>query len=90
MALKDVFDQHHDCEVVIIPRFHKGKSKLIPGLYCCQHAKLIKWLSPRQSHECQQLGVEVLPAVKEDKIKLLQQNVRFRSRPWLSKEELGI
>jgi hypothetical protein len=30
MAFTDVLDNHHDCEVVIIPRFHKGKPKQCP------------------------------------------------------------
>jgi hypothetical protein len=81
MAFSDILDHHHDCEVVIIPRFHKGKPKLMHGLYCVNHGKLIKWLSPEQSTDCQQLGVELLEAVKEDRMKLLHQDIKSRYRP---------
>jgi hypothetical protein len=77
MAFSDILDHHHECEVVIIPRFHKGKPKLIHGLYCANHGKLIKWLRPEQSRECQQLGVELLAPVKEDRIKLMRQQIQF-------------
>jgi hypothetical protein len=94
MAFTDILDRHHDCEVVIIPRFHKGKPRLIHGLYCCNHSKLIKWLSPAQSTDCQQLGVELLAPVKQDKVNLLRQEVKARykpwSKPWQDPKELGI
>lgn len=90
MAFSDTLDRHHECEVVIIPRFHKGKPKLIHGLYCCNHSKLIKWLSPEQSRDCQQLGVELLPAAKEDRINLMRQQIKWQYKPWTTGQELGI
>jgi hypothetical protein len=90
MAFEDTLNRHHECQVVIIPRFHKGKPRLIHGLYCSDHSKLIKWLNPIQSVECQSLGVELLPPVKQDRIKLMQQKIAREYRPWANKEELGI
>ena len=87
MAFSDILDYHNNCEVAIIPRFHKGKPKLVHGLYCCSHGKLIKWLSPEQSQDCQTLGVEVLTPVLEDKIKLMKQQLK-RQLPPVSVEEL--
>jgi hypothetical protein len=90
MPFTDILNRHHDCEVVIIPRFHKGKPRLIHGLYCSNHSKLIKWLSPEQSLDCQQAGVELLDPVPEDKMSLLKQDIKSRYKPWANKEELGI
>jgi hypothetical protein len=89
MAFSDILDHHHECEVVIIPRFHKGKPKLMHGLYCADHGKLIKWLSPEQSTECQQLGVELLEPVKQDRINLMREKIKREYRPWTKPEEIS-
>lgn len=75
MSFKDVLDRHHDCSVVILPRFHKGRDRLIDGLYCEDHCKLIKWLSPEHSQELQALGVERLTPINQDRVKVLQQKL---------------
>ena len=76
MSFNDTLDRHHTCSVVILPRFHKGKDRLIDGLYCEDHCKLIKWLSPQHSQELQQLGVERLDPIKQDRVKVLQQKIQ--------------
>ena len=77
MAFEDILDRHHSCNVVIIPRFHKGKPRLVHGLYCQNHCKLIKWLSQEQSQELSSLGVEVLEAISVDKLALARQQIKF-------------
>lgn len=72
MSFEDILNNHHDCSVVILPRYHKNKPQLVPGLYCETHAKLIKWLSPAHAEELKSLGVEELEPIKSDKIKAMQ------------------
>lgn len=76
MAFEDVLNNHHNCEVVILPRYHKNRSKLVPGLYCQKHSKLIKWLSPESAEELKQLGVEQLEPIKLDKIKVMAHQLK--------------
>lgn len=86
MSFKDILDRHHDCNVVILPRFHKNRNRLIDGLYCEHHCKLIKWLSPENSQELQELGVERIDPIKQDKIKLIKQKLETEYIPrggWL-------
>jgi hypothetical protein len=70
MAFSDILDRHSSCEVVIIPRFHKNRPRLIHGLYCANHCKLIKWLNPEESDVLVDSGVEKLEPVALDKMKL--------------------
>lgn len=72
MSFEDILNNHHNCNVVILPRYHKNKPSLIPGLYCETHAKLIKWLSHEHAQELKSLGVEELEPMKSDKIKVMQ------------------
>ena len=76
MAFKDVLDRHHHCQVVIIPRYHKGKPHLVPGLYCSDHAKLIKWLSPDSAEELVSAGVESLEPIASDKMAHIREQVQ--------------
>jgi hypothetical protein len=76
MSFKDILDRHHNCHVVILPRFHKNRNSLVDGLYCEDHGKLIKWLNNEHSQELQELGVERLDPVKQDKIKLMQKKIK--------------
>lgn len=79
MAFKDVLDKHDSHTVVIIPRFIKGRPRLVPGLYCEDCGKLIKWLNEQVADELIRAnGVEVLPTIKQDKIKLFQQQLNYR------------
>jgi len=92
MAFKDILDRHDKCEVVIIPRYHKNRPRFIHGLYCANHCKLIKWLSPEENQELIDSGVELLEPIKEDKMKLLKHKIMFemKIKKWVSGEELGI
>lgn len=81
MAFEDILDRHHKCGVVIIPRFHKNRPRLIDGLYCETHGKLIKWLNPKESEVLVESGVEKLEAIKEDRFKLLRQRIKAEWRP---------
>lgn len=86
MSFNDVLNNHNDCEVVIIPRFVKGRPKLVPGLYCQCHCKLIKWLRPEEFKELSAAGVEVLEPVKADKTSLIRQELsKPRYNPMVSK-----
>lgn len=79
MAFKDILDRHNDHTVVIIPRFYKNRPKLVPGLYCEDCGKLIKWLKDPLAEELvNDYGVERLSPIKEDRIKLFQQQLGFR------------
>jgi hypothetical protein len=75
MSFNDILDRHHNCRVVILPRFHKNRNELVDGLYCEDHAKLIKWLRTEHSEELQQAGVQRLDPIKQDKIKLIQKKL---------------
>ena len=81
MSFEDILDRHHDCKIVILPRFHKGKPRLIDGLYCEDHCKLIKWLTPLLSQELQKEGVECINPIKQDKIALMQQKLNTQVLP---------
>jgi hypothetical protein len=70
MSFETILDRHNDHEVVILPRYHKNRPQLVPGLYCVNCFKLIKWLNPQQAQELEQLGVEVLDPSKLDKIRV--------------------
>jgi hypothetical protein len=73
MSFEDILNNHHNCSVVILPRYHKNKPQLVPGLYCETHAKLIKWLSPQHAEELKSLGVEQLEPMNSDKLLVEQQ-----------------
>lgn len=80
MAYKDTLDKHHTHNVVIIPRFYKGRRYLVKGLYCEDCCKLIQWLKEPIANELIECGVELLPAVKEDKLKLLRQQLAYKEQ----------
>lgn len=80
MSFEDTLNRHHECQVVILPRYHKNKPHLIPGLYCQDHGKLIKWLSPESAAELKQAGVEELEPIKIDKLKAMQQQLKIGIR----------
>jgi hypothetical protein len=86
MSFEDILNRHNDCKVVILPRFHKNRNRLIDGLYCECHCKLIKWLTPELSKELQASGVELIAPIKQDKINLLQKKLKTEYIPrggWL-------
>jgi hypothetical protein len=73
---KSGIEQHNNCTMVIIDRYHKGKAKLIPGLYCENHACLIKWLTPSHAKELKQFGVEYLGTIPGEAQKAKLQALR--------------
>ena len=78
MSFEDVLNSHNDCQVVIIPRYHKNRPRLVPGLYCQCHAKLIKWLNPEQQQELTALGVELLEPIAADRLALARQQLKWQ------------
>ena len=81
MAFKDILDRHNDHTVVIIPRFYKNRPKLVPGLYCEDCGKLIKWLKDPLAEELvNDYGVERLSPIKQDKLKLLRQQLAYKEQ----------
>ena len=63
--MKDIHDQ---CEMVIITRVIRP-ARLCPGLYCKEHATLIKWLSISEAMDLRNMGVEDLGMVKFENVK---------------------
>ncbi len=74
MAFEDKLNKHNSHSVVILPRFHKGKERLIPGLYCEDCACLIKWLKPAHAKELIEIGVPKLEPIRADQDALKQLN----------------
>ena len=72
MAFEDKLNKHNSHSVVILPRFHKYKERLIPGLYCEDCASLIKWLKPAHAKELIEMGVPKLEPSRADVESLLQ------------------
>ncbi len=70
---------HCDCEKAIIPRYHKGKFNLIPGLYCANHGKLIQWLNDEQYEEAIDLGILDIGPMNDDEAKVLKEQFRHRA-----------
>ena len=77
MAFEDKLNKHNSHSVVILPRFHKNKERLIPGLYCEECACLIKWLKPAHAKQLIQMGVPKLEPIQSDRISLK----RLKSNP---------
>jgi hypothetical protein len=67
MSFEDILDRHSDHTVVILWRLHKNKLDPIPGLYCNDCAKLIKWLSLDEAEDLVNSGVEVLDMIPEER-----------------------
>lgn len=57
---KNGIETHDNCNMVIIPRFHKNRLTLIPGLYCQNHGCLIQWLTQEDYKQLVKIGVEDL------------------------------
>jgi len=80
MSFKDILDKHDDHTVVILPRLFKNRLEPVPGLYCEDCGKLIKWLSLELFEELLDDGVELLDMIPEEyntlqrRIKLLEKN----------------
>ena len=70
MSFNDTLDRHADHTVVIIPRLFKNRIEAVPGLYCQDCAKLIKWLSTAEEQELVKSGVEILPMLEEERRQL--------------------
>jgi hypothetical protein len=67
MSFEDILDRHSDHTVVILWRLHKNKLDPVPGLYCNDCAKLIKWLSLDEAEDLVNSGVEVLDMIPEER-----------------------
>ena len=70
MSLIKSYPKHHSCQVVIIDRYVKGQAHLVPGLYCADHGKWIKWLSLKDADELVEFGVEHLGSLSAEKAML--------------------
>ena len=66
MSFEDTLNKHNDHTVVILWRLHKNKLDPVPGLYCQDCAKLIKWLSLNEAEDLIKAGVEVLDMIAEE------------------------
>lgn len=66
MSFEDILNNHNDHTVVILWRLHKNKLDPVPGLYCQDCAKLIKWLSLDEAEDLIKAGVEVLSMIPEE------------------------
>jgi hypothetical protein len=66
MSFQDILNRHNDHTVVILWRLHKNKLDPVPGLYCQDCAKLIKWLNLDEAEDLIQSGVEVLDMIPEE------------------------
>jgi hypothetical protein len=67
MSFKDTLDRHNDHNVVILPRLFKDRTEPVPGLYCEDCGKLIKWLDWPTAWDLIELGVEKLEMIPEEK-----------------------
>lgn len=63
---KQGIEKHDNCTMVIIPRYHKNKSYLVPGLYCQTHGCLIQWLTQEDHIKLVKMGVEDLGPIASD------------------------
>lgn len=77
---KQGIEIHNDCTMVIIPRLHKGKHRLIPGLYCQDHGCLIQWLTPSDYKKLVKLGVEDLGPIPSELEQVKQQKLARKTR----------
>jgi hypothetical protein len=66
MSFEDILDRHSNHTVVILWRLHKNKIDPVPGLYCQDCAKLIKWLSLDLAEDLIKAGVEVLDMMPDE------------------------
>jgi hypothetical protein len=66
MSFEHVLNIHNEHTVVILWRLHKNKLDPVPGLYCEDCAKLIKWLSLTEAEDLIDSGVEVLDMIPEE------------------------
>jgi hypothetical protein len=80
MSFEDVLNRHNDHKMVILPRYHKGKTWPVPGLYCESCAKLIKWLNWPTANDLIEYGVEQLDMTPEDERALAQEIIRQKSK----------
>jgi hypothetical protein len=81
MAHEPTLDKHHTHQIVIQPRFFKGRSYLVPALLCSDCNQWITWLRVNFAKELtEQYKVEWLEPCKKDRLKLLQQNLRYREQ----------
>lgn len=77
MSFEDILNRHNDHEVVIIDRFIKNRTRAVPGLYCSDCSKLIKWLSDDVAEDLITNGVEHLGMTGMDRIKLTINQHRY-------------
>lgn len=81
LTLEEVWDKHHDCELVI---YHKlfSNGRVVPGLYCKPYGTHIQWLDYRQADEYINDGTEVV----------LTKPKKKNGHPvkWLDPKDLGI
>lgn len=68
MTLEEHMARHLDHQVGIALRLHQGRP--VPGLYCLDCAKLIKWLSIDEADTLLKLGVEDIGMLPEEEKEL--------------------
>lgn len=66
MSFEDILDRHNEHTVVILWRLHKNKLDPVPGLYCNDCSKLIKWLTLDEAEDLIKSGVEILDMIPEE------------------------
>ena len=76
---KKGIEKHTHCNMVIIPRFHRGYDYLRLGLYCEHHKELIQWLNHTDYLELLKIGVEELEPTSND-IQSLRDHYKTRTR----------
>ena len=81
MSFEDVINRHMDHTMVILPRYHKGKTWPVPGLYCESCGKLIKWLNWTVANDLIDYGVEQIEMIPEDEKLLAQEIIKQKSQP---------
>ena len=77
MSFEDILDRHNDHNVVILWRLHKNKFDPVPGLYCHDCAKLIKWLTVDIAEDLINSGVDTLDMIPEEQT-IWERRMRLR------------
>ena len=76
MTLNEALDKHSEHEVAIIMRLHKGRFYPVPGLYCQDCSKLIKWLNYDEAADLLAAGVKDLGMLPEEE-EIWQRRIRI-------------
>jgi hypothetical protein len=78
--LENILNKHDDHTVGIVMRYHKGRVDPVPGLYCLDCCKLIKWLSYTEAKDLLESGVEDL-GMLPDELALWNRSKRLKNIP---------